>query len=126
MEALENQRKIATSVQARLRGAAEKPEPALSTGENLKGWCTAGAPGDVAAFCLGFLNGAVDVYAGAKSAGRPQVLFCLPPGERPTPKAVRAIFLGYAAAHPEQLGQPAVDVVLLALRQAFPCGRPQG
>jgi hypothetical protein len=101
MEALENQRKIATSVQARLRGAAEKPEPALSTGENLKGWCTAGAPGGAphtqgrAGHLPGLCGGppgTVGAASGGRGAAGPAPSLPMRPASRVAPPAMAPAF----------------------------------
>lgn len=65
-------------------------------------------------------SGHLKVSASAERVDKPA--FCaddLMPGE-----VLRAAYLDWAAAHPEELEQPAASALFLALAEAFPCSGP--
>ena len=65
-------------------------------------------------------SGHLMVSASAKRVDKPA--YCaddLMPGE-----VIREAYLDWAAAHPDQLDQPAASALFLALAEAFPCSGP--
>ncbi len=79
------------------------------------------ATADSRAICIGFLMGhsQTRLYYEAL-AGSPRV-YCPPPGT--TFSQLLLIFGTWAERNPQRRDQPAVVSVVLALREAFPCGR---
>jgi hypothetical protein len=85
------------------------------TAADLKGRCER----ESRDYCLGYLLG---FMGGSEIGAAERAGFCLA-GHQVTAGDVRTVFLGYTAAHPDQLNLWASDVLRLALRQAYPCGR---
>ncbi len=70
-------------------------------------------------FCLGYMTGAMQLYIAAAASPNVNNFVC---PERVVPRAeMRQIFLDWAAAHPELMREPAVDTLLRAAVDAFPC-----
>ncbi|MCU7931889.1 MAG: hypothetical protein KZQ90_13895 [Candidatus Thiodiazotropha sp. (ex Codakia rugifera)] len=67
--------------------------------------------------CLGYLKGIADALNGAK--------FCIPEtGETAIiTQRLKQVYIGYALAHKDALRKPAIQTVVPALENAFPCSR---
>jgi len=103
---------LAAIVLAALASAAAADETYI-TGAHLKAACEGAAPD----YCRGYLRGVVDVHLGNSQKER---YFCLPV-DQGTDDELRAVFLGYIAANPAKINEPASIVVWRALRATYPC-----
>jgi hypothetical protein len=96
----------------------------VKTTQNLMNLCTA-APSDpnyqaAIHFCHGYLVGAYDYYAASHVGPHAKHLFCLP---NPTPSRNDAIdmFVEWAKAHPQHMGEKPVDTEFRFLIEKWPC-----
>lgn len=70
-------------------------------------------------FCLGYMTGAMQLYGAATASPEVENRVC--PG-RVVPRAeMRDVFLSWAAANGDRMNEPAVDGLLRAAVEAFPC-----
>jgi hypothetical protein len=79
---------------------------------------------DAASFCNGFVIGTVSTQIANDQVRRHGLpLFCLPePG--PTADTGTAEFVAWAKAHPDRMGDPAVDGLLRFVTETYPCAAP--
>ena len=70
-------------------------------------------------FCLGYMTGAMQLYSAA--AASPDVKNFVCPGRVVSRAEMRDVFLEWAAANPERLGEPAIDGLVRAAVAKFPC-----
>ncbi len=70
-------------------------------------------------FCLGYMTGAMQLYAAAVQSPKIDDAVC--PGAAVSRVRMRDIFLEWARTHPERLGEPAIDTLFRAAVAAFPC-----
>jgi hypothetical protein len=72
--------------------------------------------------CAAYLSGFLDSHSLAVGLGdsRKQMNFCLPPAGISNDQAMRVV-IKWLEAHPEELHESSRMLVLLALRDAFPC-----
>lgn len=75
-------------------------------------------------FCVGYIAGVVDdnflwELSGANPPDRHSAHLCIPSGVNPN-QAVRVV-ARWLGSHPERLHEPAVELVIAALRDGFPC-----
>jgi hypothetical protein len=70
-------------------------------------------------FCLGYMTGAMQLYSAAAASPRVKNFVC--PGRVVSRAEMRDVFLEWAAANPERLGEPAIDGLLRAAVAKFPC-----
>lgn len=95
----------------------------LRSGQDLVTACTVPAEDALyqtaKGFCLGYMTGAMQLYTAAAASPNVDNFVC---PDRVVPRAeMRQIFLDWAAAHPELVQEPAVDTLLRAAVDAFPC-----
>jgi hypothetical protein len=74
-----------------------------------------------AAQCVGFVQGVTDGYATAISLYTGIAIYCEPPGVTLQQRVL--ITEKYLNSHPEVINQEASSLVLVAMREAFPCER---
>lgn len=67
-------------------------------------------------FCFGYINGVLDFQS---SARKDVAYFCLPEGASRM-QALRVV-VKFLTDHPERLHEHEVNLVIFALREAFPC-----
>jgi hypothetical protein len=72
-------------------------------------------------YCLGYIEGAIDGLNSAASSLVAATLLCLPSEMRVG--QAELVVKGYLNSHPQDLHKPAADLVSVALREAFPCGK---
>jgi hypothetical protein len=70
-------------------------------------------------FCLGYMTGAMQLYRAA--AASPNVENHVCPGHEVSRVEMRDVFVAWAAANPEGLSEPAIDALLRAAVDRFPC-----
>jgi hypothetical protein len=111
-----------TVLAAALLAAAPAPvsaqgPPMRASGRMLNGLCDASRDS-----CLAYVAGAVDAFVATQWVSGARIPFCLPAGvtnEQLTQATVR--FLRF---HPGELDANGATLVVLALRDAYPCGVP--
>ena len=96
----------------------------VKTTQNLINLCTA-APDDpyrdkAIHFCHGYLVGAYDYHVTENSGPDGKTLFCIP---EPTPSRNAAIgmFIEWAKAHPQYMGEKPVETEFRFLIEKWPC-----
>ena len=70
-------------------------------------------------FCLGYMTGAMQLYRAA--AASPNIKNFVCPEHMVSRAEMREVFLEWAAANPQQLGEPAINSLLRAAVAKFPC-----
>jgi len=107
-----------------LLGAVTKEDFEVKTTRNLLNLCTV-APNDPTAreaihFCHGYLVGAYQYHTATVSGseGKPMVCFPEPP---PTRDAAIAMFVEWATAHPQYMGEKPVETEFRFLMEKWPC-----
>jgi hypothetical protein len=70
-------------------------------------------------FCLGYMTGAMQLYRAA--AASPNIKNFVCPGDVVSRAEMREVFLEWAAANPQGLGEPAIDALLRSAVAKFPC-----
>lgn len=73
------------------------------------------------AFCLGYMSGAMQFYGAAIKSPDVDPFICAP--KNLSREALRNVFLGWAKANPQRLGEPAVESLVRAAVATFPCKR---
>ena len=73
--------------------------------------------------CVGFLDGFMSAAGVAQVINRKAMTFCQPK-EGISIDQTRRIFLKYITGHPEDLHWTAQTILVVALREVFPCDRP--
>ncbi|MFL6859111.1 MAG: Rap1a/Tai family immunity protein [Allosphingosinicella sp.] len=94
--------------------AAAQTMPTRASGRVLSGICDANRDS-----CLAYVVGAVDAFVATQWVNGARLPFCIPAGvtnEQLTQASVR-----YLRFHPERLDANAATLVVLALRDTFPC-----
>jgi hypothetical protein len=94
--------------------AAAQTMPMRASGRLLSGICEASRDS-----CLAYVVGAVDAYVATQWVSGARLPFCIPAGatnEQLTQASVR-----YLRFHPERLDANAATLVVLALRDTYPC-----
>jgi hypothetical protein len=71
-------------------------------------------------FCRGFGVGAYHYYL-ALAASSPEARYVCFPDPPPSRDTVRAAFVAWAGAHPEEMGKAPVDSLFRYLAEAYPC-----
>jgi hypothetical protein len=107
-----------------LAGRAEAAEPfKLDTTADLLGYCDSEGPAaavrDGQAFCDGFIMGTGLFYLELVRAGTIQRMACAEP--TPALAQVRAAFVSWAKANPQQLGAKPIDGFWQAMAATYPC-----
>src|SRR6266542_1625854 len=72
-----------------------------------------------ASFCLGYLSGFLDMHALCQVTAGNRVAFCVPNGVL-SGHAARVV-VQYLQTHAEKLHEDGVTLIILALKEAFPC-----
>jgi hypothetical protein len=72
-------------------------------------------------FCSGFISGVEEGVRILQMQHRMDKSVCLPP--QVSTRALTNAFIDYTTRHPGQVGQPAAQLVIDALSQAYPCER---
>lgn len=72
-------------------------------------------------YCTGFISGVEEGVRTLQNQHMLETSICLP--EKVSGRALTSTSLKYMTNHPEQLAQPAAQVVIDALSQAYPCPR---
>jgi hypothetical protein len=72
-----------------------------------------------ASFCLGYLSGFLDMHALYQVTAGNRVAFCVPSGVL-SGHAARVV-VQYLHEHAEKLHEDSVTLIILALKEAFPC-----
>ena len=72
-------------------------------------------------YCTGFISGVEEGVRTLQNQHMLEMSICLP--EKVSGRSLTSAFLKYASNHPKQLEQPASQVVIDALSQAYPCPR---
>lgn len=70
-------------------------------------------------FCLGYFAGGIDLHDTLAMAGTLPVIAC--PDAGVTRAEVVDVFVAYAQAHPEHLGERPMDTVFRAVNDRWPC-----
>jgi Rap1a immunity proteins len=70
-------------------------------------------------FCLGYMTGAMQLYRAA--AASPNVKNFVCPSHEVSRVEMRDVFLAWAAANPQRMGEPAIDSLLRAAVAKYPC-----
>jgi hypothetical protein len=70
-------------------------------------------------FCLGFMTGAMQFYSAAAASPKVKNFVC--PGHVVSRAEMREVFLEWAQANPERLGEPAIDGLVRSAVAKFPC-----
>lgn len=97
------------------------PNAYLSANE-LKAKCTTSDPAN-ASYCFAYITGVYDTVV-AYEAWLNLREFCVP---YRTPQAdLRRTFMQYMASNPDKAGGEAASVVVVALKQAYPCPQKSG
>lgn len=105
-------------------GAVTEQNFLLKTSADLVALCSPheGDPNGVAAihFCQGYLTG---LYHYNEAVGRVfrGINHCPPDTYKPTRNEGVSILLAWAERHPDQLSEPPLDGMLLALKEKWPC-----
>jgi len=107
-----------------LAGAASEKDFEVQATENIINLCTA-APDDplyreAVNFCQGYLVGAYHYYEAAGSGPGGVKLVCFPDPE-PSRKDAIAMFIEWVRAHPQYLGERAVETEFRFLMEKWPC-----
>ena len=96
----------------------------VKTTQNLINLCTVSADdphGEKAIhFCHGYLIGAYDYHVTANSGPEGKPLFCMP-DPPPTRNAAIGMFVEWAKAHPEYMGEKPVETEFRFLGEKWPC-----
>lgn len=71
-------------------------------------------------YCAGFVSGVEEAERVLHPGGAAARQFCTP--SNVSASALADAFVRYGAEHDDELGRPAAQVVLQALKQAYPCG----
>jgi hypothetical protein len=72
------------------------------------------------AYCVGYLNGMIEVHTILAGAGRARPQWCLPEAGISNAEAQKVI-IKWADDHPERLHESARVEIMIALVTAFPC-----
>jgi hypothetical protein len=88
-------------------------------GSELWETCNANSQRPDPRFCKVYITGVIDAERTEADAGGLQV-FCMP---NIVADAAKDIVVGYLVAHPERRADGAAGLVLVSLREAFPCHR---
>jgi hypothetical protein len=107
-----------------LAGAVTEKDFEVKTTQNLIDLCTA-APSDplhnqAVNFCHGFLVGAFQYYLAAAAGPEGIKLVCFPENP-PTRNEAIAMFVEWAKAHPQYMGEKPVDTEFRFLMETWPC-----
>ncbi|GKT10575.1 Rap1a/Tai family immunity protein [Desulforhabdus sp. TSK] len=107
-----------------LAGAVTDEDFKVATTQNLINLCTASA-GDprqkeAIHFCHGYLVGAFHYHTAENAGPEGKQLLC-PPDPEPTRNQTIAMFLEWAKANPQYMGEPAVDSEFRFLMEKWPC-----
>ncbi len=107
-----------------LAGAATEKDFEVKTTQNLIDLCTA-APDDplynqALNFCHGYLVGAFQYYAAAAAGPEGIKLVCFPEPP-PTRNEAIAMFIEWAKAHPQYMGEKPVETEFRFLMETWPC-----
>jgi len=93
--------------------------PAMQRAEELVWSCTDETPSS-RVFCMAYMAGMLDAYT-VISGLYPQAKFACIPETGISGEQVMNIFIKWVKDHPEKQHIPARTIVLLSLRDAFPC-----
>ncbi len=107
-----------------LAGAVTEKDFEVKTTQNLIDLCTA-APKDplynqALNFCHGYLVGAYQYYAAAAAGPEGVTLVCFPENP-PTRNEAIAMFVEWAKAHPQYMGEKPVETEFRFLMETWPC-----
>ena len=107
-----------------LAGAVTEKDFEVKTTQNLIDLCTA-APKDplynqALNFCHGYLVGAYQYYAAAAAGPEGVTLVCFPENP-PTRNEAIGMFVEWAKAHPQYMGEKPVDTEFRFLMETWPC-----
>jgi hypothetical protein len=104
--------------------ALDQADFEVKTTQNLLNLCTAATsdPNYQAAihFCHGYLVGAYAYYAALHSEPKVKPLFCFP-DPVPSRNDAIAMFIEWAKAHPQYMGEKPVDTEFRFLIEKWPC-----
>ena len=107
-----------------LAGAVSDEDFKVTTTQNLINLCTAPAEDprqkEAIHFCYGYLVGAFHYYTAENAGPKGKQLVCLP-DPTPTRNQTVAMFLEWAKANPQYMGEPAVDSEFRFLMEKWPC-----
>ncbi|KAF5047960.1 hypothetical protein DSECCO2_455050 [anaerobic digester metagenome] len=107
-----------------LAGAVTEKDFEVKTTQNLIDLCTA-APKDplynqALNFCHGYLVGAYQYYAAAAAGPEGVTLVCFPENP-PTRNEAIGMFVEWAKAHPQYMGEKPVETEFRFLMETWPC-----
>ena len=95
----------------------------VETGQDLLDVCTLDqdhvSHWEAQAFCYGYFQGGTDFHQALVSGERHDQIACPPEGA--TIRDAVRLFVDYARAHPEYLGEAPMDLVFRAVAEAWPC-----
>jgi len=107
-----------------LVGAVTEEDFKVKTTQNLINLCTVSADDphrDKALhFCHGYLVGAYDYHVTENSGPDGKMLFCMP-DPPPTRNAAINMFIEWAKAHPQYMGEKPVETEFRFLSEKWPC-----
>ena len=115
---------VAVFVLPGLARAVTEEDFKVKTTQSLINLCT--APADdpyrdkAIHFCHGYLVGAYDYHVTENSGPDGKMLFCLP-DPPPTRNAAINMFIEWTKAHPQYMGERAVDTEFRFLGETWPC-----
>ena len=108
-----------------LAGAVTEKDFEVKTTQNLIDLCTApvGDPlyNQAINFCHGYLVGAYQYYAAAAAGPEGIKLVCFPEKNPPTRNQSIGMFVEWAKAHPQYMGEKPVDTEFRFLMETWPC-----
>src|SRR3954468_20519847 len=107
----------ATAAAVATAPATAQTMPMRGSGRVLSGLCDANRDA-----CLAYVVGAVDAYIATLWVSGTRLPFCIPAGV--TNEQLTQVSLRYLRIHPERIDANAATLVVLALRDAYPCQAP--
>lgn len=119
---------VAIALAASVAGAELTKEPfTIKTAQNLIDLCAADPADplydDAINFCHGYVAGAWQYHQAQADGPNGRRLVC-PPEPPPTRTEAVAMFVTWAGAHPEHLGEPGVETLFRFLIEKWPCAEP--
>lgn len=107
-----------------LAGAVTDEDFKVTTTQNLINLCTASADDprqkEAIHFCHGYLVGAYHYHTAENAGPKGKRIVCFP-DPAPTRNQTIAMFLEWAKANPQYMGEPAVDSEFRFLTEKWPC-----
>jgi hypothetical protein len=121
---------LATAAQAPAQAREEEMEPQFpqqQTAGDLLTACASSRLSNVGRerrrYCAGFVSGVEEAIRLLAHTGRSEFRLCTP--AEVSASALADVYVKYGARHQGELADPAAEVVLHALREAYPCPEPK-